>query len=146
MVIVKVASCNCDNCIKMCMRRPCRGTPKQIRKILLNHPELSSKFIYDKLTFGGSLYAISPNMKNNDEQYMSASKTGECIFLEDNLCMIHKDKPIEGSLTGCYDDALHGKDYDIFYKKLFNLWNSKEGCMVIELYSKLSYNPLPLSK
>lgn len=141
-----VPSCSCSECVEMCKRRPCAGTPKQIRRILLKYPEIVQNFTLDRLWYIGYncnesniddvldtdyLYAVSPNMKGNTESYMRQHQHGECIFLNNNLCDIHNIKPLEGRL------AYHDTYGDNVFNKVKRSWRTKQGKRVIKLFLKM---------
>jgi hypothetical protein len=139
--------CDCDGCKDMCENRPCWGSPREIMRIMVTHPELVS-------CLGEDYYALPkgdvpiivgsvPECRLRSGRY-PFWPTGRCGLLDDDKrCKIHALKPIEGRAASCNHDEWEDRvmtklHHDIIPKT----WNKKYGKKVVtlwrEMYSKYS--------
>ena len=108
-------ACDCSECVDMCTKRPCWGTPEEIEGLL--HLGYGDRFMRD-YWYGTSpdyndIDIISPAIISYEGKTAPFWPTGRCTFLTvDGKCELHNTgfKPKEGRLAICGDgtpDDLH---------------------------------------
>lgn len=94
---VQPSQCDCNECVSMCHKAPCLGTPQDIAKlywmgygkhlatIIVASPEVVKYF-------GNPVEVIGIEFDN---------EKGHCCMLKDGKCMLHDKgiKPLEGKLA-----------------------------------------------
>lgn len=134
-----IVICNaCHKGIEMCKRRPCWGTPEQMRqliqcgfadRLMLNWWEADDNIDHQ-------VDIISPATVGDEGGYTSWFPYGDCTFLTDgNLCEPHllhiSLKPLEGAVVCCK------KDSGLLHLKLAQTWDTEEGRNVVKLWESL---------
>ncbi len=119
--------CCCEDCVSACNNDPGRLIPEDLYRISdflkITVKELIKEFIVFKMyEFKNHKIYIAAPAKLKGKRLLAVPGTivqdyyedenGRCIFLENNLCKIHKVKPFECSAyMGCQDSFL-GKKYN----------------------------------
>jgi len=102
--------CQCKDCIECCKHIPGIPLPDEIINIA-NYLKLSIKETLKRYFIRGYreidlykkgeeiyipiAYPARKGFENKSEDFYYPLKNGECTFLKDNLCIIHKVKPFE---------------------------------------------------
>jgi hypothetical protein len=117
--------CDCDTCKGYCARRPCWGTPRDIKNLM----ELgyADRLMLDWWVADEDIMIICPAIINHGGKAAPFSPIGTCNFLTDKrLCEIHQVKPTEGKTASCKKN-----DYDVHHIVAMT-WNSDEGRELVE--------------
>jgi hypothetical protein len=119
----------CTGCIKgvkMCIDRPCWGTPQEIKAII--DAGYGDKLMQDywsgELNGFDSPLVIGPAIVGHEGGNAPFWPTGRCALLtEDRLCSLHDAglKPSEGAVACCKrgDDGMH--------QRMAEAWATEEG-------------------
>lgn len=107
-------ACDCDECVEMCERRPCWGTPEEIDQLI--QLGYGNRFMCDYWvdTLDCDINIIAPAIVGYEGKAAPFWPQGRCTFLtDDNKCELHDTgfKPKEGRLAICGEagtpDNLH---------------------------------------
>lgn len=125
-------SCTCNLCVSCCHRTPGWFKPGEAEKAaaLLGMPfeEFKKEYLIQEYWVGdaehGNIYILSPRKTWQPKgferaAYSDAFTVGTCIFLENDLCKIHAEKPFEcKQALGC-----DTKPYkNTCREKISNIW------------------------
>jgi len=137
-----VPNCSCEKCVNMCKTRPCWGSPRQFKQILVKHPEYVDMIGIDYyLGEDSSIYMLAGSIPDCDSDgHYPYIPVGTCGLLKDDKCLIHEMKPVEGRMA--HHDDVHDQ---AFYKWLHHTaipssWKTKKGLEVIDLYRRLRHS------
>ena len=84
----------CGNCCRFSSGYVLEQEIKQIANLLnLNEEEFKEKYLKETILFNKPVYRIKTKP--------SSKPFSECIFLENNLCKIHKAKPLFCKIINC---------------------------------------------
>jgi len=127
LTILKESECSCDECKSMC-RRPCWGTPNEIRKII--DAGFGDRLMVDYWcnTMFDDIEILCGALKGYEGKaapFIPVSDSG-CSFFKNGLCELHDEKlkPCEGRLSVC---TSNGDDIDGLHKEVAMMWDSEEG-------------------
>lgn len=129
------SECNCSECLAMCkVSRPCWGTPKEFRKII-DHG-YGDKLMLDWHS-QDDLYIeiLSPAIIGYECKKAPFWPKGRCTMLENDLCIIHSIKPIEGRYSDHTEQPEH---MDVHYS-IVDTWNTEEGKKLVEEWKDKFY-------
>ena len=129
------SECSCTVCRHMCERRPCWGTPEDIKKIL--DYGFGLRLMRDYWSGGvntdvGSIDIISPAIVGCEGGSAPSWPSGRCTFLTDEgLCELHDLglKPIEGRAAH-HDTIAQGPHPDL-HRMVAALWETEDGQAVV---------------
>lgn len=131
---LKETSCTCKECVNMCKKRPCWGTPEEIKKIIdhgyawaLMRDYWVGRFREDQ---EGDVYIISPAIVNYQGKSAPNWPRGRCIFLNrDDRCEIYFMRPIEARV------AHHNQTVGI-HKEVAETWDTPEGQKLVKTWEQ----------
>lgn len=122
---LKETSCTCEECVNMCKKRPCWGTPQEIENLI--EMGLSGRLMRDywvgKFKEGeeGDIDIISPAIVGHCGTNAPSWPKGRCTFLNgDNRCEIYKFRPIEARVA-------HHSQKEGIHREIAREWNTYEG-------------------
>lgn len=101
----KPNECSCEQCARMCSRRPCWPTPDEAKKII--DAGYGDKLMLDwwdaDENVGHDIYLVSPACVGSEGDNAPYWPETPCTFFKDGLCELHDLglKPIEGRLATC---------------------------------------------
>lgn len=127
-----VFECACKECVGACKKRPCWGTPQDIKKLMA--AGLGGKLMEDYWVRSshdeGNIMIISPAIRGYEGHGAPFSPFGRCVFLDKNdRCEIHDMKPTEGAEARCCD-ASH--DAQEIHQRMAFSWDTNEGRALVE--------------
>ncbi len=141
--------CACEECQEMCRIRPCWGTPKQIRNILIQYPEYARKMAEDFYaeSLGEDIPIVAGSVPGAEGGRYPFWPTGACGLYVGGKCLVHHMKPIEGVLAHCENtqDEYHIQSR-LHHRDIPKVWNTKKGRKVVKMWRSLysRYSP-PIS-
>lgn len=124
---MKVNSCTCDKCVKMCKTAPCLGTPQDI----LNLFEAGYGDYIHKTTWrAGKPYGF-PDIQMFQIRF--DNDRHQCPLLENSRCMLHESglKPTEGKIADCKVFELEEGKYPPAWMVALS-WNFKENAEIVD--------------
>ena len=131
------ASCSCPECVELCKRRPCWGTPQEIEKIIdAGYAEFLMVDYWVGEKGGPDIPVIAPAMGGHEMERAPwiLFDSPQCVFLVDGLCLIHDIKPLEGRMAfGC--DKRHAPSEEYRgpnpHKGIAMMWRTVVGKRVV---------------
>lgn len=125
--------CKCDKCVEMCQNQPCSPTVGEAQKLI--DAGLANKLSVLHVTERGyDLEILIPSMQGYESDNRIPSswyQVGNCVFLENNLCVLHDRqlKPIEGRFADCKkkNDKEHKRNYRKLADYLYADWQTQAG-------------------
>ena len=98
---LKTVDCACRACVAMCERRPCFGTPEDLRK-LVDAGFGDRLTLYFKVHPSGAAHGYFEHLVPSTVRSSKSPSEGRCTFLNvDGRCDLHDDalKPTEGRVA-----------------------------------------------
>lgn len=130
---LKETSCTCEECIGMCKKRPCWGTPEEIEKIMdagYSHRLMYDYWVGNFTDREGDTPIIAPAIVNCESGYAPFWPTGRCTFLNNkDRCDIYNIRPIEARV------AHHNQTKGI-HREIAKAWDTPEGTQVIARWKR----------
>lgn len=126
--------CACNQCVAMCQRRPCWGTPEDIES-LLDHG-YAHGLMLDYWAGEPGFDIVAPAIVGSESQRAPFWPVGPCTFLtERNLCALHDGglKPTEGAVADCKDDQQNGVT---LHEQVARTWDTPKGRAVVHRWRK----------
>jgi hypothetical protein len=140
---VKTVACSkgggeaCGECVDMCARRPCWGTPDEIQKIIdAGHGDKLRLDNYVRVD-SDIILLVAPAAQGHEGTQLPWWPSGRCAFLTDGgLCSLHEEglKPLEGRAADCQSD-LNG-ELDVHRLVAYSWRNAKARKIVAEWRAK----------
>jgi len=148
------SQCDCETCVQMCQRFPCRLLPSDLEKMSTDvRLRLCLNYVYGK---GCSVYHLQAAPVGYERAEFPSSSYGffgfgqvpeRCTFLSnDGKCGLHgKCKPFEGRVANCdkskYPEGHAETRHDLGFpdrlsELLFEAWDTDEGRVAVETWKK----------
>ena len=134
---IPIYECECYECKQYCKQRPCWGTPEDIQKLI--NAGYANRLMLDWWAGEDSDYndivLIVPAIKGAEGEVCPYDPRGTCTFFTDNeLCEIHKIKPLEGKTSH------HTSSNKLYrtHEKIAMSWDSEKGRRVVEKWRDLT--------
>ncbi len=129
--MINESECSCEICKSMC-RRPCWGTPQEIRK-LINSGYGDRLYIDYWARNERDIEILCGALKGHEGQrapFIPSSKQG-CTFWKEGLCQLHdaKLKPAEG--RHAHHSTCMNEDSSI-HEAIADMWDTKEGRKIVK--------------
>ena len=129
--------CECDECKQYCKQRSCWGTPADIMRLI--DAGYANRLMLDWWAGDGSNYndilLIVPAIKGAEGDLCPYDPRGTCTFFtDDELCEIHKIKPLEGKTS--YHNSSN-KLYNT-HERIAMSWDSEEGQKVVDRWRDIT--------
>ena len=126
-------ACNCPECVSMCERRPCWGTPEEIAELIAQGYGGRMMRDYWADYLDGDIPVISPAIVGHENKSAPFWPTGRCAFLtKDNKCELHNTgaKPREGRL------AMHEEGESNRHKETAQMWDNDAAREIVEKWEQ----------
>jgi hypothetical protein len=122
----KIECKGCKSGVAMCYRRPCWGTIDDFRAIIkAGHADklMIDYYNSDTLSDNKRIYFLSGANNGNEGSKADWNPKGKCIFLENDLCVIHEIKPTMGAVSCCKVEGGQRNEME----QCIKTWDSEDG-------------------
>ena len=132
----QTSTCSCEKCVNMCERRPCWGTPQDIKKIM--DAGYTYRLMADYWTTGRdsdhTIWILAPAIVKYELREAPLYPMGRCTFLmENSKCLVHEIKPSEGRVANCQT-----KPNENIHKDIAMAWDTREGKLLVNQWRLLN--------
>jgi hypothetical protein len=131
-----VSECSCDKCKEACKKRPCWGTPGEIRRAIDVVGARNFMWDYWADCENGDIPIIAPAIVGCEGGHAPFVPHGRCCLQDESgLCRIHAFKPFEGAASDSHHEIPKSDGW--IHMAIAMTWNTPEGREVVKYWEHL---------